>query len=62
VREIARRIASLDGPTHGELFDGLPGRMLPAETIKRVMYELSEHGVLRRNEGPERGFVLGTLP
>jgi hypothetical protein len=61
VREVAQRIANLDRPTRGEFFDGLPGLMLPSETIRRVMHELHQHGVFGRMEGFER-YVLNSLP
>lgn len=64
VAEIAKRLRSLEGPTRGdELFEGLPGRQLPTRALKRVMWELEQHHVLRRNpDASVRGYVLGEPP
>jgi hypothetical protein len=64
VAHVAGRLRGLTGSTRGaELFDGVPGRRLPIEAIKRTLHELEQHGVLKRNRDErERGYVLGELP
>jgi len=64
VTHVAQRLRALEGPTRGsELFDGLPGRQLPAVALKRAMYELEQHGVLQRNpDRGVRGYIVGELP